>query len=191
MSPATRSTSRTLTLRPSTWVPLRDTLDDGTLYGFAHSVQSLGSQLQLYSLKFIEFGQIILGLLNSCAGNILGWKRNKDKKKFVTQCFVLTAGHCMEANQPLKDVSVYLGRHIRSSGGTKYGVEEATFHPGWMKTDRKRKKMGMIPFDLLLLRLDRAVTFSPTISPVCLPTVPEDRDAKSYNQKCLSFCCLF
>ena len=93
----------------------------------------------------------------------------------------------MEANQPLKGVSVYLGRHIRSSGGTKYGVKEATFHPGWMKTDRKRKKMGMAPFDLLLLRLDRAVTFSPTISPVCLPTVPEDRDAKSYNQKMCIF----
>ena len=109
-------------------------------------------------------------------------KTDNDNTKFVTQCFVLTAGHCMEANDPLKGISVYLGRHIRSSGGSKYGVKEATFHPGWMKTG-EQEKMGLVPFDLLLLRLDRAVTFSPTISPVCLPTVPEDRNAKSYNQK--------
>ena len=87
------------------------------------------------------------------------------KTLFVAHCLVLTAGHCMQINQPLKSVNVYLGRHFRSSGGIKYRVDKATFHPGFD---------GMMSFDLLLLRLDRAVTFSATISPVCLPSGPED-----------------
>ena len=109
---------------------------------------------------------------------------------FVTQCFVLTAGHCINTGQDLNDVNVYLGRHIRSSGGTKYGVKEATFHPGWNETVFKAGVLSDLAFDLLLLRLDKAVTFSATISPVCLPTALEDRDAKPYNctpNGCVSF----
>ena len=113
---------------------------------------------------------------------------------FVRQCFVLTAGHCMSTGQNLNDVNVYLGRHIRSSGGTKYGVKEATFHPGWLKAVFKPGTLSELSFDLLLLCLDKAVTFSNIISPVCLPTKLEDRDAKPYNctaNGCVSFFCYF
>ena len=62
--------------------------------------------------------KIVLGLLYYSTGNIFKKKLNI----FVTQCFVLTAGHCMSTAQDLKGANVYLGSHIRSSGGTKYGV---------------------------------------------------------------------
>ena len=80
----------------------------------------------------------------------------------------------MEIGQPPEGVSVYLGRHSRSSGGTKVGVVKVTFHPGWLEGVQGTEYKGEAPFDLLLLRLERAVTFSASISPVCLPNVPED-----------------
>ena len=106
--------------------------------------------------------------------------KKKKKLVFVTQCSVLTAGHCMPENHPLNFIRVYLGRHIRTSGGTKYGVQKATFHPGY-KDFLAGKSKEYHPFDLLLLRLDRKVTFSNTISPVCLPNGPEDRDGNLCN----------
>ena len=66
---------------------------------------------------------------------------------------------------------MYLGRHFRSSGGTKYGVDKPTFHPGW---EGYKAGKGALPFDLLFLRQDQAVTFSTTINPVCLPVGPKD-----------------
>ena len=104
------------------------------------------------------------------------------EKRFVTQCSVLTAGHCLPVDHNIKFVRVYLGRHIRTSGGTKYGVKEATFHPGWKDLKAgTSEEAHPVAFDLLLLRLDREVIFSNIISPVCLPNGLEDRDEKLYN----------
>ena len=80
----------------------------------------------------------------------------------------------MVRNLALKNINVYLGRHLRSSGGKKYGVSKATYHPGWEDISAAGSSDELAPFDLLLLRLDRAVTFSATVSPVCLPNVVED-----------------
>ena len=90
----------------------------------------------------------------------------------------------MKAYHAPENVIVYLGRHMRTSGGKKYRVREATFHPGWEKTKTETSsRWEDLAFDLLLLRLDRAVIFTPTISPVCLPNVLEDRVAESYEFK--------
>ena len=101
------------------------------------------------------------------------------EKRFVTQCSVLTAGHCLPVDHNIKFIRVYLGRHIRTSGGTKYGVKKATFHPGW-KDYMAGKLKENNSFDLLLLRLEQEVILSNIISPVCLPTGPKDTDAKLY-----------
>ena len=80
----------------------------------------------------------------------------------ISKRYVLTAAHCISSKEATPGVMVWLGRHFRSSGGIKYGVEKAIFHP--------HKHV-----DLLLLHLDQDVLFTITVSPICLPLGPEDR----------------
>ena len=72
----------------------------------------------------------------------------------------------MKIHMRLKDMNVYHGRHLRSSGGEKFGISKKSSHP---------------EIDLLLMRLDLAATFTATVSPVCLPNA--DIDSPSPGHK--------
>ena len=84
----------------------------------------------------------------------------------ISKRFVLTAYHCLDINRMLKadeiskdSLHVYLGRHHRLSGGTKYSVSTISLHHP----------------DFALLRLDRDIVYSSSVWPVCLPKGTWDR----------------
>ena len=102
----------------------------------------------------------------------------------IAKRFVLTAYHCLDINMDLKEdkirkesLHVYLGRHNRLAGGTKYGVSTISLHPNARHTD------------LAMLQLDRDIVYSASVWPVCLPRGPKDRpkpETRSVSPKLIS-----
>ena len=80
----------------------------------------------------------------------------------INDRYVLTAAHCT-ANKTADDIQVLLGDqriNITDSGEQRFSVTKITDHPDYS---------GAVGgWDVSLLRLDRRITFSDTISPVCL-----------------------
>ena len=80
----------------------------------------------------------------------------------ITPRFVLTAAHCFEvASNPR--AFVFVGRHYREHGGTKYYVEEIIIHPGRPGPDQQTEE-GNEPHDIALLRLAKEVELSSKVS---------------------------
>ena len=84
----------------------------------------------------------------------------------ISKRYVLTAYHCLDINSMLKadeiskdSLHVYLGRHQRLSGGTKYGVSTISLHSP----------------DFALLRLDIDIVYSLSVWLVCVPRGFRDR----------------
>ena len=92
----------------------------------------------------------------------------------IAKRYVLTAYHCLDINSTLKadeiskdSLHVYLGRHHRLSGGSKYGVSTISLHAP----------------DFALLRLDRDIVYSLSVWPVCLPKGFRDRPEPGTRSK--------
>ena len=88
----------------------------------------------------------------------------------INNRYVLTAAHCTEGDfsQP-GSFQVLLGDHqigAADAGEQRYSVEEIIDHPQY--TDASGSG-----WDFSLLKLDREITFSSTISPVCLAEAGE------------------
>ena len=78
--------------------------------------------------------------------------------------FVLTAAHCVEESERLKPRAfVFLGRHSKEIGGTKYAVEEIIIHPDRPGPDQQSPD-GNEPHDIALLRLAKEVELSSIVS---------------------------
>ena len=76
----------------------------------------------------------------------------------IAKRFVLIARHCLDMERKFKadeirkdSIHVYLGRHQRLSGGSKYGVSTISLHPN---------------VDLALLQMDRDIVYSSSAWPV-------------------------
>lgn len=87
---------------------------------------------------------------------------------------VLTAAHCLRPiNSSPNRWSVWLGRHFKNGGGgTRYLISKVDYHPGYNKgvsTDN----------DFAIMTLASPVTFTNTISPVCLPSVDNKYEGRT------------
>jgi len=85
----------------------------------------------------------------------------------ISNQWVMTAGHCFYKNdQNLQQYSIRLGvfnkANLNEAGEQVVGVSEIRIHPQY---DPRTTS-----FDITLLKLDRPVSFTDHISPVCLPT---------------------
>ena len=80
----------------------------------------------------------------------------------ITPRFVLTAAHCFEMYDQAQTY-VFLGRHYREHGGTKYAVEEIITHPGRPGPDHRHPDVNEQD-DIALIRLAKAVELSSTVS---------------------------
>ncbi|XP_065206895.1 venom protease-like [Planococcus citri] len=89
----------------------------------------------------------------------------------ISENFVLSAAHCAEDSARFEGIfgTVKLGSTIKfdDGAGIWYNVIEMYRHPNY--TFEPKLKLRN---DVLLLRLDREVQFSPYIRPICLRTKP-------------------
>ena len=83
----------------------------------------------------------------------------------ISDRVVLTAAHCAAAGGEADRLAVRLGEHdlaTETDGGTQdFGVVEMRSHPGFRQPAQRD--------DLALLMLDRPVTVTQRVRPVCLP----------------------
>ncbi|XP_074596545.1 clotting factor G beta subunit-like [Brevipalpus obovatus] len=79
---------------------------------------------------------------------------------------ILTAAHCVieQGDQPvpINTISVYLGRHQSPKDGEagSYNVSHVFAHPSY--------HFGSLAYDMAILRLDKPVTYSTYVSPICI-----------------------
>ncbi|RMZ97905.1 transmembrane protease serine 2 [Brachionus plicatilis] len=78
----------------------------------------------------------------------------------LNEQWLITAAHCINGN----NLKVYLGAHDlgRLYSGSGYSVAEIYSHPDYNRN-------GDLKSDIALLKLDRPVTLTDKIQPVCLP----------------------
>ena len=62
----------------------------------------------------------------------------------------------------LVDMTVYVGRTLRQTGGMVHKVTELLIHP--------KRNQGKKAFDQALLRLERSIQMSDQARPICLPS---------------------
>ena len=83
--------------------------------------------------------------------------------------YVITASHCIQGTgTSVKEV--WIGRQERQSGGTSYGVAQVINHPGRPRA----RDPDTDAHDMALITLASAITYSDSISPVCLPDSSSD-----------------
>ncbi|KAF0287475.1 Trypsin-1 [Amphibalanus amphitrite] len=83
----------------------------------------------------------------------------------INNRYVLTAAHCTENSSP-SQIQVMLGDlriGTSDSGEQRFSVQQIIQHPQYTSASGSG-------WDFSLLKLDREISFSNTISPVCLPT---------------------
>jgi len=83
----------------------------------------------------------------------------------INNRYVLTAAHCTEGSSA-SQIQVMLGDlriGASDAGEQRYSVQQIINHPQYTSATGSG-------WDFSLLKLDREITFSSTISPVCLPT---------------------
>ena len=82
----------------------------------------------------------------------------------VAARYVMTAAHCASQKEmvKVKVEEVWLGRHNRELGGSRYLVAEVFIHPG--RTEEPKAH------DVALVKLARAISYTSDISPACLPS---------------------
>ena len=84
----------------------------------------------------------------------------------INNRYVLTAAHCTAGSSPSR-IQVMLGDlriGVSDAGERRYSVQRIIQHPQYVSPPWSRG------WDFALLRLSSEITFSNTISPVCLPT---------------------
>ena len=87
----------------------------------------------------------------------------------ISPLYLITASHCVEGSgTSVKEV--WLGRHDRDSGGSRYDVAQVFRHPGRPKA----QDPDTDAHDMALISLTKAITYSDSISPVCLPDSSSD-----------------
>ncbi|CAO3650094.1 unnamed protein product [Cunninghamella echinulata] len=88
--------------------------------------------------------------VSSCTGSI------------IRSQWVITAGHCVEDRS--MQIIVYVGdvsiQNVPTGG---YRVVQTLRHPNYMAQQT-------LHYDVALLRLDRPITYSATVQPICLPS---------------------
>ncbi|XP_049961090.1 serine protease snake-like [Schistocerca serialis cubense] len=83
----------------------------------------------------------------------------------ISDQYVLTAAHCCNNRDRPAPVRVQLGTANLSSsraGSSRYGISDIVIHADYSRSSYRA--------DIALLRLDRRVSFSRTVSPACLYT---------------------
>ncbi|KAM9323894.1 complement factor B-like [Gastrophryne carolinensis] len=84
------------------------------------------------------------------------------KGSIVTRNFVLTAAHCFHIDDKLTWISVEVG--------TMSNVRDLLNHPGYKPDSKKDKHIPKsYDYDFALVELDKPLTFSSVIRPICLP----------------------
>ena len=90
----------------------------------------------------------------------------------VEPLYVLTAAHCVEGADEMKEV--WLGRHDRQSGGSSYKVAHFIIHP-----EREKGHGSTEAHDIAMIKLTKAISYSTSILPVCLPGPSSSPEAGS------------
>ena len=83
----------------------------------------------------------------------------------ISNQWVLTAGHCVDKTQPVKNIEMVfdtiesVSYIIWGNNHTKFSAQEIVLHP----------KTGLLFYDIALVKMNKSVSFSPKIFPACVP----------------------
>ena len=78
----------------------------------------------------------------------------------IAPLYVMTAAHCASEKENVKVEEVWLGRHNREFGGSRYLVAEVFIHPGRIEKPKA--------YDVALVKLAHKISYTTDISPACL-----------------------